>query len=71
MPPGPLLAGAKVFTKLWGPEELVGSAPLDDDGVPPQRNRAFLRKSLGKHLLAAGKMFDYLDRFPEELTVIR
>ena len=47
------------------------AAPLDDDGVPPQRNRAFLRKSLGKHLLAAGKMCDYLDRFPEELTVIR
>lgn len=35
MPPGPLLAGAKVFTKLWGPEELVGSAPLDDDMSVP------------------------------------
>ncbi len=45
--------------------------PLDDDGIPPQRNRAFLRKSLGKHLVATGKMCDYLDRFRDDLTVIR
>jgi lipopolysaccharide biosynthesis glycosyltransferase len=47
------------------------AAPLGDDGVLPLRNRAFLRKALGKHLVATGKMCAYLDRFPDELTVIR
>ena len=34
-------------------------------------NRAFLAKSLGKHLISLGKMAAYLERFPSDLTVIR
>ena len=34
-------------------------------------NRAFLQRSLAKHLLSAHKMSAYLGRFPTDLTVHR
>ena len=46
-------------------------APIGEDGVAPMANRAFLAKSLGKHLISLGKMAAYLERFPSDLTVIR
>jgi hypothetical protein len=45
-------------------------AEVGPDGVAPMTNRAFLRRSLGKHLLSAHKMAAYLGRFPTDLTVI-
>ena len=46
-------------------------APIGEDGVAPMANRAFLAKSLGKHLISLRKMAAYLERFPSDLTVIR
>jgi lipopolysaccharide biosynthesis glycosyltransferase len=45
--------------------------PIGDDGVAPMANRAFLQRSLAKHLLSAHKMSAYLGRFPSDLTVHR
>jgi hypothetical protein len=45
--------------------------PVGPDGRPPHENPAFLRKMLVKHLLSLGKTCRYLDRFPDDLTVIR
>ena len=46
-------------------------APIGEDGVQPMANRAFLAKSLGKHLFSLRRMAAYLARFPTDLTVIR
>ena len=46
-------------------------APVGEDGVAPMANRAFLQRSLAKHLLSAHKMSAYLERFPSDLTVHR
>lgn len=43
--------------------------PIGEDGTAPLDNRAFLRKSLVKHVLALGKTSAYLARFPTDLTV--
>ncbi len=48
------------------PEVAVGA-----DGVAPMANRGFVGKMLVKHLLSLGKLGAYLDRFPDDLTVIR
>ena len=45
--------------------------PVGPDGTPPHGNPAFLRRMLVKHLLSVGKTCAYLDRFPDDLTVIR
>ena len=45
--------------------------PVGPDGTPPHGNPAFLRRMLVKHLLSLGKTAAYLDRFPDDLTVIR
>jgi hypothetical protein len=45
--------------------------PVGPDGTLPHANRAFLRKMLVKHLWSLGRTCDYLDRFPDDLTVIR
>lgn len=47
------------------PEAAVGP-----DGVAPMANRGFVRKMLVKHLLSLGKLGAYLDRFPDDLTVL-
>jgi Glycosyl transferase family 8 len=46
-------------------------APVGEDGVAPMANRAFLQRSLAKHLLSAHRMSAYLGRFPSDLTVHR
>jgi hypothetical protein len=45
--------------------------PVGPDGTPPHANPAFLRRMLVKHLVSLGKTCRYLDRFPDDLTVIR
>ena len=45
--------------------------PVGPDGTAPHGNPTFLRKMLAKHLVAVGKTAAYLDRFPDDLTVIR
>lgn len=45
-------------------------APVAADGVAPMANRGFVRKMLVKHLLSLGKLGAYLDRFPDDLTVL-
>ncbi len=45
--------------------------PVGPDGTPPHGNRVFLLKMLVKHLAALRKTCAYLDRFPDDLTVIR
>lgn len=45
--------------------------PVGPDGTLPHENPAFLRRMLVKHLLALGKTCAYLDRFPDDLTVVR
>ncbi|MBB5223442.1 hypothetical protein HNP73_003389 [Amaricoccus macauensis] len=47
------------------PEEPVGP-----DGVAPLANRRFVGRMLVKHLLSLGKLGAYLDRFPDDLTVL-
>ncbi|CAN5664367.1 glycosyltransferase [soil metagenome] len=51
-------------------EHYPGLEPIAGDGVLPQANRWFLRKSLAKHLIATGPMCAYLDRFDGELAVV-
>jgi hypothetical protein len=43
--------------------------PIGEDGVAPMTNRAFLQRSLMKHLVSAHKMAAYLRRFPSDMTV--
>jgi hypothetical protein len=43
--------------------------PVGEDGLVPMTNRAFLQRSLLKHLVSAHKMAAYLQRFQSELTV--
>jgi hypothetical protein len=38
--------------------------------LAPHQNRAYLSKSLARHLMVAGGMCDYLDRFEGELSVV-
>ncbi|MFT3974016.1 MAG: glycosyltransferase [Amaricoccus sp.] len=45
-------------------------APVGPDGVRPLANRGFVRRMLVKHLLSQGKLADYLDRFPDDMTVL-
>lgn len=45
-------------------------APIGPDGVAPLANHSFVRKMLVKHLLSLGKLGGYLDRFPDDLTVL-
>jgi hypothetical protein len=45
--------------------------PVGQDGVLPHENPGFLRKMLVKHLLSLGKTCAYLERFPDDLTVLR
>ncbi len=51
-------------------EHFPDAPQVGPDGVPPMENAAFLRRSLVKHLVSAGRMSAYLARFPDELTVI-
>ena len=51
-------------------EHFLDAPQVGPDGVPPMANAAFLRRSLVKHLVSAGRMSAYLARFPDELTVI-
>lgn len=45
-------------------------APVGPDGAAPMANRRFARRMLVKHLLSLGKLGAYLDRFPDDLTVL-
>jgi hypothetical protein len=47
-----------------------GGKDIGPDGLDPHQNRVYLRKSLVRHLMAAGRMCDYLDRFDNELSVV-
>lgn len=49
---------------------LQDAPPIGPDGVPPHRNRRFLRRMLVKHLLSTGKLCDYLDRFEDDLSIV-
>jgi lipopolysaccharide biosynthesis glycosyltransferase len=40
------------------------------EGLAPHQNRGYLRAMLLRHYFAVGGFADYLDRFPDELTVI-
>ena len=52
-------------------DEYFPDAPaVDEDGLAPMTNRAFLQRSLVKHLVSAHKMVAYLERFPTDLTVL-
>ena len=44
--------------------------PVGVDGVRPLENRGFVAKMLVKHLLSLGKLGAYLDRCPDDLTVL-
>jgi hypothetical protein len=44
---------------------------IGPDGTPPHRNLGYMRRMLVRHLLAAGRFADYLDRFESDLTVLR
>jgi lipopolysaccharide biosynthesis glycosyltransferase len=44
--------------------------PIPLDGLPPHRNRRYLRDVLVRHVLATGHFCDYLDRFESDLTVL-
>lgn len=50
-------------------EHCPDAPQLGEDGVTPMTNRAFLQRSLMKHLVSAHKMAAYLRRFPTDLTV--
>lgn len=50
-------------------EHFPDAPPIGPDGRPPHENRDFLRSAFWRHLLATGRFCDYLDRFPDELTV--
>ncbi len=43
---------------------------IGPDGLPPHRNRRYLRRILVRHLMAAGRFSDYLDRFETDLSVV-
>lgn len=45
--------------------------PVGPDGVLPMRRRRFVGRMLLKHLVSLGKLGAYLDRFPDDLTVLR
>ena len=51
------------------PRVLRGALPrgaaIGEDGVAPMANRAFLQRSLAKHLVSAHKMSAYLDAVPD------
>jgi lipopolysaccharide biosynthesis glycosyltransferase len=50
-------------------EHFPDGPEVGDDGVVPMTNRAFLQRSLLKHLVSAHKMAAYVRRFPSDMTV--
>jgi hypothetical protein len=44
-------------------------APIVAEATAPHANRRYLRRMLGRHLLAVGSFADYLERFPNDLTM--
>ncbi len=44
--------------------------PIPRDGLAPHSNRGYLRDVLVRHTLAVGSFCDYLDRFPDDRTVL-
>ncbi|MFO1208577.1 MAG: glycosyltransferase family 8 protein [Amaricoccus sp.] len=52
-------------------EHFPDAPPIGPDGTPPHRNLGYMRSVLVRHLLAAGRFSDYLDRFESDLSVLR
>lgn len=52
-------------------EHFPDGPQIGPGALAPHQNRAYLRRLLVRHFLALRSMCDYLDRFPDELTVIR
>ena len=49
-------------------EHFPDAPQVGPDGVPPMQNAVFLRRSLVKHPVSAGRMSACLSLFPDALT---